>query len=229
MKCIQMIIFLVVFNYCMASQVYAAPAYGTKLPERNRISAGVQSHIIFDRDLFRDQGEMRSQQQFLMISYGVTDWISLDVKGGSGNIRQHLESGGQIRYETYMAGGYGFRMKFFEKEKTKAVFGFQHISVHPRTAVVQGVKHKAVLDDWQFSLLLSYDMDLLTPYLGARWSRMDYIHWQNGFRKRVKSDLDKSAGLIAGMNVPFSKNTWLNIEGNFIDATAVAASMNVSF
>ena len=37
------------------------------------------------------------------------------------------------------------------------VLGFQHISIHPHKSHQNGIKRKAVLDDWQFSLLASRD------------------------------------------------------------------------
>jgi len=109
------------------------------------------------------------------------------------------------------------------------VFGFQHISVHPHTVYVGTVKNKAVLDDWQFSALASYDFKMATPYLGAKWSRMDYIHWTDGERKREKSDLTKSVGLVCGLDIPFGEKFWLNLEGQFIDVEAFSVSANYKF
>jgi hypothetical protein len=90
------------------------------------------------------------------------------------------------------------------------------------------MKHKAVLDDWQFSALVSYNLKKITPYLGSRWSRADYIHWVNGERDRVKSDLTKSFGLIFGFDLPVTKRVWLNLEGQFLDSEALAFSLNYS-
>jgi len=86
-----------------------------------------------------------------------------------------------------------------------------------------------VIDDWQLSFLASKEFDCLTPYLGMRWSRMDYIHWVEDDRNRVKSDLDESIGMIVGMGVPVHEKVWLNFEGHFFDAEAVAASINFHF
>jgi hypothetical protein len=58
---------------------------------------------------------------------------------------------------------------------------------------------------------------------------MDNIHWVDTNRKLEKSDLDKSAGLILGMDIPISKKMWFNIEGGFFDETSVAGSLNLAF
>ena len=112
----------------------------------------------------------------------------------------------------------------------KAVFGFQHISVHPRSVLRAGEKHTPILDDWQVSLLASYDFCKITPYLGVRWSRVDYTRWiDEADRKRRMSDLTKDIGLIVGFDVSITQKFWINLEGNFFDSEALAFSVNATF
>jgi len=155
--------------------------------------------------------------------------LSIDLKGGAGNIKQRPEAGNKMDYSTYLGGGYGFRIRFYNREKTKMVFGFQHISIHPHTISIGALKHKAVLDDWQFSFLVSRDFGKFTPYVGAKWSRLDYIHWVDRNRKAVKSDLAKSIGFVAGVDLPLSDKVWLNLEGQLFDGEAASASLNFKF
>jgi hypothetical protein len=70
---------------------------------------------------------------------------------------------------------------------------------------------------------------MLTPYLGTRWSKIDYIHKVGGNRVREYSDRTKSFGLICGFDLPIAKRTWLNLEGQFFDSEALSFSLNVSF
>lgn len=214
---------------CAMRPCYGAPAYGTKLPHKSELFIGGQTHWIFDRDLEDGHGEMSSIQHFLLLSYGLTDWFSVDLKGGAGDIEQQPNSGNEIHYPAFMAGGYGFRLRFYEEDKAKAVFGFQHISVHPYAPHIGNTKNKAVLDDWQFSILGSYDVGGWTPYMGMKWSRTDYIHWIDAERNRKKSDLGKSIGIIAGMDIPLNKKAWINVEGQFLDVLATAISLNCHF
>ena len=209
--------------------VQAAPCYGTKMPQKKQFFTGLQNHTLLKRYLEDDYGNLRSSQNFLLVSYGIFDWLSVDLKGGAGDIKQHPLGVSEVDYSTGFAGGYGFRLRLLNKEKTKVVFGFQHISVHPKRTYVAGVKNKAILDDWQVSMLASYDFKYLTPYLGTRWSRVDYIHWVDEVRKRKMSDLSRSVGLIFGFDVPFTQKLWLNLEGQFFDSDAFACSLNYSF
>ncbi|OGX28459.1 MAG: hypothetical protein A2705_03585 [Omnitrophica WOR_2 bacterium RIFCSPHIGHO2_01_FULL_52_10] len=223
-------------SWWLAAPCAAAPVYGTRLPEKRHLVVGGQTHAVRNRDLEDARGEMSSLQHFLLLSFGITDWLSLDLKGGAGDIEQDppggslpADNGNKIEYPAFVGGGYGFRVRLYNDERVKAVFGFQHISIHPYSVFIGNTKNKAVLDDWQFSLLGSYDLKWLTPYAGAKWSRMDYLHWEEDFRKRKQSDLDKSAGLVVGMDIPFGRRMWLNAEGQFLDSQAVAVSVNYQF
>jgi hypothetical protein len=225
-SCFSMLIFVF---WILNLHCYAAPCYGTNMPKKNKISMGLEYHSILKRYLEDNYGKVRSAQQFLLLSYGIFDWFSIDLKGGSGNIKQRPAQGDEVRYETGFAGGYGLRLKFFDKKNIKMVFGFQHISVHPYSKHVGNVKNKAILDDWQTSLLLSYSFKKLTPYIGTRWSRIDYIHKEGDTRKRKMSDFTRDIGLICGFDIPLAEKIWINLEGSAFDSNAFAASINYQF
>lgn len=207
----------------------AAPCYGTRMPEKHKFFIGAQNYTVFKRYLENDNGKVRSMQDFLTVSYGLWDWLSIDLKGGAGNIKQRPATTDELDYPSGFAGGYGLRLKLYDANKAGLVFGFQHISVHPYSIRIGDTKHKAVLDDWQFSLLASREFARFTPYLGVRWSRMDYIHWIDSDRKRVMSDLTKSTGLILGTDFALNSKSWVNLEANFFDAEALAVSLNFGF
>jgi len=220
---------VLVFMFSWTQLVYPASCYGTKMPQKNKFFIGLESDFLFNRYLENSQGKLRSKQQFLDVSYGVFDWLALDLKGGAGDIRQHPQSSDEVNYSYGFAGGYGFRLRFLDRKNWKMVFGFQHISVHPKRAFVAGVKNKAILDDWQTSLLVSYDFKRIVPYLGTRWSRVDYIHWVDDVRSRVMSDMTRDIGLIWGIDLPITEKIWLNIEGSAFDSDALACSIKYAF
>ncbi|MDP3732433.1 MAG: hypothetical protein Q8R31_05375 [Candidatus Omnitrophota bacterium] len=228
-KLITQITILSTIYYLLSTICYAAPCYGTKMPKKKELFMGLQTHTIFKRYLEGEFGKVRSFQNFILFSYGVYDWLSIDLKGGAGNIKQHPVGSDEVDYPSNFAGGYGFRIKLYDGKKLKTVFGFQHISVHPESIHLGTVKNRAILDDWQFSLLASRSFKKVTPYLGTRWSRIDYIHTVADRRKRKMSDLTKNTGFIFGLDLPLTKKTWLNLEGQLFDSEAVAFSMNYNF
>lgn len=220
---------ILIFDICILNFSYAASSYGTKLPAKRQAFWGLQTHTIFKRYLEDEFGKVRSTQHFLLLSYGVYEWLSIDLKGGSGNIKQRPTSSDEVDYTSNFSGGYGFRLKILDKQKLKLVFGFQHISVHPKSTHLGSVKNKAILDDWQVSLLASGGFKKINPYIGTRWSRIDYIHRQSDIRKRKMSDSTKSFGLICGLDLPITQKIWLNLEGSAFDSEALAVSLNYSF
>lgn len=209
--------------------VYAAPCYGTKVPLKNKFFMGLETHSIFKRYLENEFGKARSTQHLLLLSYGVFDWLSVDLKGGAGSAKQHPVGSDEVDYASSFAGGYGLRVKFLNQDRIKAVLGFQHISVHPKHRDAGAVRNEAILDDWQWSVLASYDLKKITPYLGTKWSRVDYIHRLDGNRKRRMSDLTKGIGLVAGVDFPINERVWFNLEGQCLDGEAMSFSVNYSF
>jgi len=226
-NCAAAILVIFICGWIVTAQ--AAPCYGTRMPEKKKLFSGIETHTIFKRYLKDNYGKLRSTQYFLLLSYGLYDWLSIDLKGGAGNIRQHPVGSDELDYPSSFAGGYGFRLRFYNQNNIKAVLGFQHISVHPRSIDIGNTKHKAVLDDWQVSLLASYDFKKFTPYLGTKCSRVDYIHWKDTDRKRQMSDLTKTMGLVVGSDFNITPKLWLNLEGQFFDGEALAVSLNTSF
>jgi len=221
--------FIFILSFCILDFSYAAPCYGTKMPQKEKFFVGLQSYNIFKRYQEKDYGKLRSMQYFVLLSYGVFDWLSVDLKGGTGNIKQHPQDRAEIDYSLNFAGGYGLRLRLYDNDNTKMVFGFQHISVHPKSRRLEDGRHKAILDDWQFSILASHGFGKITPYLGTRWSRLDYIHRTNDGRKRVMSDLTRSTGVILGLDFSLTDKTWFNLEAGFLDSQAFAFSVNFAF
>jgi hypothetical protein len=211
----------------------AAPAYGTKMPKAKQAFWGLQHYSIKRRDLNNENGAIRSQQNFLLLSYGLTDWFSLDLKYTIYSVFTHkgLDGGTLEKYGQpgFWGGGYGFRIRLLEKGPWKMVTGFQHISTHPQTLKENGVKYNGILDDWGGSTLVSYDLKKVTPYIGLAYSTLDYIRRVNNDCDRINSDKHRYAGLVVGVDIPVTKRTWVNLETDWRDGGAGAVSINMSF
>ncbi len=210
---------------------YSAPCYGTRLPQKKQFFMGVQTYSLLNRDLEAEWGEVRSLQNFYLLSYGLNDWFSIDLKGGVGNIKQRPFTSSELDYHTSFAGGYGFRIRLYENDDNgiSAVCGFQHISVHPRSIRIEGVKNRSILDDWQGSLLVSKKIGLCTPYIGTKLSRVDYIHWIEDNRKRRMSDLTRSWGAVLGLDIALNEKMFLNLEGHAVDEEAFSIAIMYEF
>lgn len=210
--------------------VYAAPCYGTHFPNKDKWSVGAQVHAIENRSLKKDFGKAASTQYFYQMSFGVFDWFSLDGKIGVGDVKYKASSGEKTSYPVNFAGGYGFRIKPYKNEaqKIETVFGFQHISVHPGSKKVSGVKNTVILDDWQISGLLSKGIGNFTPYAGARLTRLDLIHRIEGSgRERKESDVDVCP--VVGADFNFTPSDFLNAEIRFVEETSFSLALTHNF
>lgn len=220
---------LVVFF--LAMEAHASPTYGTAMPAAKRSFWGAQYSFVDDWRLEKNAGTIRSHQGFLMWSYGIWDWLSLDLKYSLyGAFRNDPPTGSAVKYDQPMwGGGYGFRVRLYEEGRVKIVTGFQHFSIHPKTVKENGQKHNGILEDWQASAVVSYSLSRMTPYAGIRYTLLDYIHTIDNSRDRINSDDDRRAGVVAGIDIPVTKRVWLNLEGTAGSEGAVSASLLMRF
>lgn len=220
-------VILVIF---VAQRGFAAPSYGTDMPKKGEWVKALETNIVFKRKLDKSYGKFKSEQYFFDLSYGVSDRVVVDLKVGMGNVNYEQTDSYGLDYDAHFAGGYGFRVCVLDlpRRSVKGVFGFQHISVHPLAEIIEGDKNKVILDDWQISALVSKDFHIFTPYLGAKLSRSDLIHELNGVRKRKKSG-DPSLGLVVGTDLRLRERFKLNVEGRFIDETALSTRISCPF
>lgn len=221
-------IFILVILF--ASVSYAAPAYGTHMPEGRHWISGLEGSFIIDRDLDNDEGGTNGDRYFFTLSYGVFSWLSFDGKIGVGDVDWDRTGADDLSYRTNFAGGYGFRIRGYENQEwgVKNVVGFQHISVHPEAKNQGGDKNEAIIDEWQASVIVSKDIKDLVPYLGVRYGTLDFIKKTNEMnRKRIKAE--HNYGLIIGLDYWLNEELKLNLEGTFFDGEEVAVSISYDF
>lgn len=211
--------------------LYAAPSNGTRFPPKGKIESGYQYNVMFERPLSRSFGDLKTQNNFYTLSFGVFDWLSVDGEAGLGDT---IEKGGKLptlEYNTGFAGGYGFRMRVFKNDQwgLRAILGGQHICVHPQVRSIDNDKYEAILDDWQVSAIIAKDFKFITVYTGIKGSDCQIIYKLNKHdRKRVSSD--SYIGLIIGAELYlFDGKARINIEGRFFDETALSTSVSWLF
>lgn len=230
---IKMIKFLVVGAVCCllsSGNLLAAPCYGTHMPKKKKIFTGLEYNFIFEQELNNQQGRIKNPDQFLMLSYGLFDWLSIDLKGGSGKIIYKDSEYGDQDFSTGFAGAYGFRIRLWENKESqiKIVSGFQHISVHPKRTLISDGKYTVVVDEWQGSCLGSIRIKQLNPYLGFKYETYDLIRWINDAnRKRYKSK--DNWGLVLGTDLWIGEKLKLNLECSLLSEKAMSVSLGFDF
>lgn len=215
---------------CAAHPAGAAPTYGTHMPKKGGTFIGYQDNLVFKHDLNDSYGNIKSEQHFLDLSYGVYDWLTVDGKAGLGNL---LQKGGihpKVYYDYGFAGGYGFRMRLLEDEKNRIriTAGFHHISVHPVNRNLNGDKYESLLDDWQCSLAVSRSIGALNPFVGAKLARCDLVYKINEIDRKRRPPA-YYAGIVAGCDWEVLRGFSVGIEGHFIDESSLSAGAHYQF
>jgi hypothetical protein len=200
------------------------------MPSKRKLTLGLEYNFVTERDLKHNNGRVKNPDQFLSLSYGLFDWLSIDLKAGAGKITYKDSEYGDQKFSTSFSGAYGFRLRLYDnkEKKIKVVGGFQHISVHPRAVDVGAGKYSVVADEWQGSVLGSVGIKQITPYFGFKYGTYDLIRWVNSEnRKRYKSE--DNFGLVAGMDLAITQNLRLNTEFDFLDGQSASVSLNLDF
>jgi hypothetical protein len=200
------------------------------MPGKHKLFAGVEYNFVIEREFQNNHGRVKNPDQFFMLSYGLCEWLSIDLKGGCGKIEFKDSEVGDQDFSTSLAGAYGFRLRLWEnKEKNlKLVTGFQHISVHPRHTHTSLGKYAVVVDEWQGSCLGSVRIKQFVPYLGFKYETYDLIRWiDSTHRKRYKSK--GNWGPVLGTDFWINKNWKLNLECQLLGEKSASASLGFDF
>jgi len=210
--------------------IYAAPTYGTDMPEKGGMHMGYESNIVFKHDLNESYGNIKSDQHFFSLSYGIFEWLTVEGKAGMGDL---LQKGGihpKVYYTYGFAGGYGFRILALDdaRNKVKVVAGFHHISVHPNNRTINGDKYESLLDDWQCSIVVSKRLGRLNPFLGGKISRCDLVYKVNEIDRKRRPP-QHYIGVVMGCDLKLVDNIYARAEGRLIDESALSTSVYYKF
>lgn len=211
-------------------RIYAAPTDGTDMPYKGKYITGYQNNAIFKHDLGDYYGNIKSIQHFYALSYGVSDWLSLDGKIGFGDVREKGGVHPKVDHNYGFAGGYGFKLRVIDddKNKVRVVTGFQHTSTHPASRNLNGDKREATYEDWQVSLTASRDIGRITPFAGAKLSYGNLIQKTNKIDRKNRPPA-YYAGAVLGCSIKLTQNTYISVEGHFIDETSLASGVYYKF
>lgn len=206
----------------LTKPLFSAPTCGTVMPQSRKFQYGATVNSIFKYKMSNsvDKVNVKSNQAFFTLSYGIFDRLCFDGKIGIGEIRGDKTNNINLDYDLGWGGGYGFRVKAYENEmnKIKIICGVHHISIHPTSEEVNSVKYKSILDDNQIDTIVSKEYDFGIPYVGCKVSKSRLLRRDNSESSSMHSRV--KVGLILGYDLKTGENAYLNIETRLIDETA---------
>ncbi len=229
MKNFENIIFIFIFLF-ISLPCFATPLEGPIMPKAKKWVIGYQYNIVNEQKIDYLKGNAVSDNNFLNLSYAVTDYLCLDFKLGIGDLTYNRDLNQDLFYNHGFAGGYGLRLKLYPEDKKglKYIIGMHHICVHPHSkSDNNGVKQEVIWDDWQVDNMFFYEFGKFIPYIGFKAKKVYLIRKVNEDRLRMKTDIQ--IGFAIGFDYKFKENVFMNTEVRFVDEQAYTIGVSWLF
>ncbi len=211
-----------------AGSASAVPFKGPYFLKQGEFEVGAEANYVFRRDIEDITTNIQSSQFFYCMAYGIFDWLDIEGKFGSGDIKNDQYNDQKFYYNYNWGGGYGLRMKAFEDDKVKFILGWHHISIHPDpNKNTDNLTHKAILDETQFDASLSLKGEKFSPYVGAKLGYTRLIRRVDGQRGTLRSE--GNYGFALGFDYLLKEKVRFNFESRFVDEYALTSSITYMF
>jgi opacity protein-like surface antigen len=180
-------------------------------------------------------------------SFGLFDFLDIYVKLGAADykFKSDIEYLGAIvedfKYNTKWAFAYGGGLKGAYAFKNGLLIGgdlqylrhknkIRGLYTDPATgADILSITGKATFQEWQVAPYVGIKIGNFTPYLGAKYSdvRIKAKHDEEGYTLKYKAD--DNVGAFVGISYKIMEKLKLNLEGRFIDETALSFGLTYKF
>ena len=220
---------LLIFALLSLGDAFAAPTCGVHMPKKNTVDFGFESYVLRNYKTKDDiQAKLKGEGVFMCLSYGIVDWLVLDLKFGSSSIRNDVFSGTKYDYDANWGGAYGFRWQLYKNDNygIKVITGLQHLSIHPK-ADNSDTKRKSILDDSQAQLLISKLWKSFDFYIGVKSTIGRFIRKFSGTYE-TKS-LAEHISAVVGTEFYINDKWHLNLEGRFLQEDSFTVGMRYQF
>lgn len=179
-------------------------------------------------------------------SFGLFDFLDIYVKLGIANykLNGNLDFLGptvqDLEVKTNWCFAYGGGIKAAHAFKNGLIIGgdlqylrhrnkIREIFTNPFTgADIITFKGKATFQEWHAAPYIGMKIGNFTPYLGAKYSDVR-IKTRDDSGQGLKLEADDNVGVFVGATYEVIKNLKLNLEGRFIDETALSFGISYKF
>lgn len=186
------------------------------------------------------------------VSYGLLDNLDIYVKLGAADFeakRSWYNAGIEDAREDYKgksAFAYGFGLKGTYALKDDWLIGadiqyLRHVNDFSEPFVIIGDRYtgsgKATFQEWQVALYLAKSIGNFVPYIGGKYSDLrivtkNSVPWAevpNPWSAKTRDKADDIFGVFVGTDYKITNNWKVNIEGRFIDETAMSVGVTYKF
>ncbi len=247
-------LFLAVFGLLLATTVSAQaapagnPADPVLLNGTYPIKAEAMVDFLFDRDfdLSGDNAVIKGQWYFGKVSIKLVEKIDIYGLIGTADLEIDEWTVNDYTLETdpAVAWGSGFKLLLYETEKygdgiLRVSLGGDYRDYAPGVETVKKsgadvsgvIKREFRYREWQGSLGVSYSLPQFTPYLGVKYSDCECKLEidDHGTIHTTRANSKDIVGIFLGCDYQWKENISLNLEGRFIDETALNAGFKINF
>jgi len=235
------------------TSVYAASIGGAETQGKGKVAIGLDQEFVFNRDIEFDKANWdlgtisinkvkisSLSRTMAKTSYGVLDNLDVYVKLGLADFKSETSySGartGKSIYDAKNAFAYGLGMKGVYDLANDWLIGadlqyLRHRHNWSPKGDRSGEGDKATIQEWQIAPYLAKRLGNFVPYAGVkysdvrmktRWAGKDAGDWE---KYKAKDNF----GMFAGTGYKLNDQLSLNVEGRFIDETAISFGCTYKF
>ncbi len=236
---------------CIAVSGYAASVGGAETQGKGKIGVGVDQEFIFDRDMKYVKGtegidwqkvEIDSMSRTMAkISYGLLDNLDLyaklgvagaKMKGNAYNSWSGSEGSFGANTNNGFAWGLGAKATYeFAKDWLLGTdvqyLRDSHSGANVSYTGVPDWKAKYTFQEWQVAPYIAKRIGKFMPYAGVKYSDLRVDHKDD--YGTVKFKAKDNFGCFTGLGYKITDNFSLNVEGRFIDETAMSIAGTYKF
>jgi opacity protein-like surface antigen len=231
---------------------YSASVGGAETQGRNKIGVSVDQEFIFDRDMKYvsgtegiDWGKVEIDSMYRTmgkISYGLLDNLDLYVKLGTADAKikgpaTYNDPSTGPQSGTYVATtsnafawGLGAKGTYEFAEDWLLGADVQYLRHRHSADFSYGEESwdgKVLFQEWQVAPYLAKRIGNFTPYAGVKYSDLRMNHKDD--YGTVKFKADDNFGMFVGTGYKLNDRLSLNVEGRFIDETAMSVACTYKF
>lgn len=229
---------------CLAMPVYSASVGGAETQGKGKIGVGIDQDFIFNRDMKHTKGadgvdwgkvNIDSMSRTTgKISYGLLDNLDVYTKLGIAGSKikgktndPWLGSEADYGADTNNAFVWGLGAKATYEFTENWLLGIdaQYLrDAHNGTSVsytgADNWKAKYVIQEWQVAPYVARRIGKLMPYLGMKYSDLRINH--KDANDKISFKADNNWGVFTGLGYKMTENLSFNVEGRFVDETAMS-------
>lgn len=206
----------------------------------------------------RDKTEIDSAYRTMVkASYGVLDNLDIYVKLGTADFKRKSthrtrysatdwdDDTAKLKGENALAYGIGMKGKYDFENNWIIGCDIQYLGHKnnlkgtdtwitrddPNRTGVDTLEGKATFQEWHIAPYIAKKIGNFVPYLGVRYSdlRQNYKEVEEDGDSKIKFKADDNVGVFVGTDYKIGKNVSLNLEGRFIDETAISLGTTYKF